>query len=141
VVTPPPCPIFKVKKLIRAGCLPKHFRIGYTPPLMVLGLFSALTLSEVTNLRQLNNQIIPAVSNSNPRTTLKRSFTLSGKLVSENALLQLWDTEKDSLLNARRTRKEDKRVALMGKDVLSTAGILQLVKDAVKKRTLRERNV
>jgi hypothetical protein len=101
---------------------------------MVLGLFSSLTLSEVTNLRQLNNQIIPAVSNSNPRTTLKRSFTLSGKLVSENALLQLWDTEKDSLLNARRTRKEDKRVALMGKDVLSTAGILQLVKDAVKKK-------
>jgi hypothetical protein len=53
-------------------------------------------------------------------------------VVSENALLRRSNAEKDSLLNARRTRKKGKRITLKGKHVFSTAEILQLVKDAEK---------
>jgi hypothetical protein len=54
------------------------------------------------------------------------------KVVSKNALLRRSNAEKDSLLNARRARKKGKRITLKGKHVLSTAEILQLVKDAEK---------
>jgi hypothetical protein len=53
-------------------------------------------------------------------------------VVSKNALLRRSNAEKDSLLNARRTRKKGKRITLKGKHVLSTAEILQLVEDAEK---------
>jgi hypothetical protein len=66
------------------------------------------------------------------RRYLKRSSTLLEKVVSENALLRRSNAEKDSLLNARRTRKKGKRITLKGKHVLSTAEILQLVEDAEK---------
>jgi hypothetical protein len=53
-------------------------------------------------------------------------------VVSENALLRRSNAEKDSLLNTRRTRKKGKRITLKSKHILSTAEILQLVKDAEK---------
>lgn len=53
-------------------------------------------------------------------------------MVSENALLRRSNAEKNSLLNARRTRKKGKRITIKGKHVLSTAEMLQLVEDAEK---------
>ena len=73
------------------------------------------------------------------RSYLKRSSDLLEKVVAENALLRRSNQEKDSLLNARRTRKKGKRVALKGKHVLSTAEVLELVEVAEKEAPKKKR--
>ena len=73
------------------------------------------------------------------RSYLKRSSDLLEKVVAENAVLRCSNQEKDSLLNARRTRKKGKRVALKGKHVLGTAEVLELVETAEKEAPKKKR--
>jgi hypothetical protein len=112
-----------------------HLQTGCTLPLIVVGLLVPFVrwLTQADWTIKSNRLSMGRVQGLLFDATLKRSSTWSRKVVTENAFLRLWDGERGSLLDARRTRKEDKCVTLMDKDVFSTAGILQLVKDAVKK--------
>ena len=89
---------------------------------------------ESTELREATSLVNTIVRSSNIKTPIKRYIERLGeafeRIASENALLRKELYEARELLQVRKKRKKEKRVAVKGKFVFNTKEILELVEEA-----------